>query len=238
MTEGPLGRFLELALSTRDLQGLYHCLQALGFTQAPTTDARTAGYAVFTDGRITLGLHEAATPTAAALVFVRPELRALATALTVRGIELQSLQLDDGAPHELTLQDPDGQTLCLREARTFSTPHIERAADPGWFTELMLPVTELPVAIAFWEALGFVHLGEERTPWPHAVLTSDTLNLGLYPRQRLDRPGLLFQSESVSDVQRRFEHSGLPTRRFTDSGVELLNAHLPDGTPLWVASDV
>jgi len=140
MTAGPLGRFLELALPAPDLLAAWHALHGLGFAEANTTDARPTGYAAFSDGRVALGLHQQGC-SEAELVFVRPGLAAVATALAAAGLEPTEQRLGEDAAHELAFRLPGGPAVRLLEARTCPPPQGGPAAATGWFVELMLPVT-------------------------------------------------------------------------------------------------
>ena len=236
MTAGPLGRFLELALPAPDLLATWHALHGLGFAEAPTTDARPAGYAAFSDGRVALGLHQQATVPE--LVFVRPGLQQAAASIAVAGLEPTEWKLGENTAHELAFLLPGGPGVRVLEARTFSPPSPGVSAATGWFTELMLPVTDPSAAANVLEALGFVCLGEEAAPVPHLALTSDTLNVGLYRHRALQRPGLLFQTSELAALQVAAERAGLDALPAPD-GVEanLLLLRLPEGTPLWIMLD-
>ena len=236
MTAGPLGRFLELALPAPDLLATWHALHGLGFAEATTTDARPAGYAAFSDGRVALGLHQQATVPE--LVFVRPGLQQAAASMAAAGLEPNEWKLGEDTSHELAFLLPGGPRVRVLEARTFSPPSSSTAAATGWFTELMLPVADPLAAAAVLEALGFVCLGEEAAPVPHLALTSDTLNVGLYRHRALQRPGLLFQTSELAALQVAAARAGLDALPVPD-GVEgaLLLLRLPEGTPLWIMLD-
>jgi catechol 2,3-dioxygenase-like lactoylglutathione lyase family enzyme len=68
-----LGRFLEFSLPTSDIQASLDFYSRLGFSQAEVGDAWPHPYAVVTDGRITLGLHQEAIP-APSMTFIKPDL--------------------------------------------------------------------------------------------------------------------------------------------------------------------
>lgn len=237
MNEGPLGRFLELALPLQDLLPTYQFLGALGFTEARAGDAHAHRYAVFTDGRISLGLH--GREGTHGLVFVRPALRTavaqLESAVEAGGQALDMVDLDDERLHRVAFADPDGLAVEVLEARTFSPPVVDAASRLGWFSEVMLPVQSAAAAAAFWEPLGFVAFGEEQLPFAHLALTSDTLDLGLYETRALDRPGLLFRAPDLAAVAAGLGQAGVdtvPPPRGAPAGMLCLRS--PDGTPLWV----
>ena len=209
MSDGPIGRFLELALPAPNLLDVWQSLRTVGFAEAVTTDARPEGYAVVGDGRCVLGLH--ANLAAAELVFVREQpLYEWPTALPLRVIE----------------------------ARTFSPLAVDAPPPLGWFREVMLPVDVAEEAACWWESLGFVCLGEEPSPLPHLALTSDTLNLGLYDTGLLSRVGLLFEHPEPAAVRPLLELAGLSVRRTPRSApAASVVFDLPEGTPVWVVPE-
>jgi hypothetical protein len=234
VTEGPLGRFLELALPAPDLLATWHALHGLGFAEATTTDARPNGYAAFSDGRMALGLHQQGC-SEIELVFVRPGLQAAATALLAAGLEPTEQRLSEDSAHELAFRLPGGPAVRLLEARTFSPPLVTTAFATGWFVELMLPCPHPQATAQALEGLGFVCLGEEALPLPHLALTSDTVNLGLYQHPALARPGLLFQTNDLTALQLAVERAGLdPQPSPAGLHADVLCLRLPEGTPLWV----
>ncbi len=238
MTAGPLGHFLELALPAPDLLAAWHALHGLGFVEATTTDARPTGYAAFSDGRVALGLHQGGC-SEVELVFVRPGLQAAATALAAAGLEPTEQRLGEDAVHELAFRLPGGPAIRLLEARTFSPPAVTAAVATGWFVELMLPAANPLATAQTLEALGFVCLGEEALPLPHLALTSDSVNLGLYPPRVLPRPGLLFQTSDVAMLRLAADRAGLDELPVPNGmQAEMLCLCLPEGTPLWVLREV
>ncbi len=57
-----LGRFLEFSLATPDVRASLDFYTRLGFSEAEVGEAWPHPYAVVTDGRICLGLHQQAMP--------------------------------------------------------------------------------------------------------------------------------------------------------------------------------
>ena len=82
-----LGRFLEYSLPTPDIQASLDFYTRLGFSQADVGEAWSHPYAVVTDGRIYLGLHQEAV--APALTFVKPELLKNLEILEARGLDFE-----------------------------------------------------------------------------------------------------------------------------------------------------
>lgn len=199
-----LGRFLEYAVEAPDLLAALDFYQRLGFSQAQVGEAWPHPYAVVSDGRICLGLHAAALP-GPSLTFVRPNVLAQLDALERSGIEIELRHLGNDVFNELGWREPGGHRIRLVEARTFSP--VKRAPTAtslcGYFQEIALPATEPAAAKDFWEKLGFVGLEEPDAPLPHIVCTSDSIDIGLYPRAHLSAATLLFE---VADLGAALEH--------------------------------
>ncbi len=231
-----LGRFLEVSLPAPRTLESWQFYQSLGFASATVGEIWAHRYAVVTDGRITLGLHDAPLegPT---LSYVLPDLARHLGGLGHAGIRFDSQVLGDDAFNEARFATPAGQHARLVEARTFSPPEGARPSALGWFEEYAIPVADLERARDFWERLGFVTAAEESEPWPHLSLTSDTLDLGLYLTRELEAPTLVFSAEHLDPVRARLTEIGLePERRLPrslDPATHLLLV-APEGTNLLV----
>ena len=208
-----LGRFLEVSVATTDARASLEFYESLGFSQALVGDVRDHAYAVVSDGRLCLGLHERDMPSPT-LTWVRSDLARHAAELQALGIELLRRQLDEESFHELEFQDPAGQTVALIEARTFSPPAGEalRASQLGYFEEIGIPTPDRERSSAFWESLGLVTFDPEERPLPKVVAAASGLNIGLYDPE-LSRPVLTFSHPEVGQ-----QISGLRERghRFLD----------------------
>lgn len=192
-------RFLEISVACDDiLQSLVH-YRALGFAELLTGDAWDHPYAVVSDGRICIGLHnrEMASP---ALSFVLP---GLANALTSGlGDTLKSDYVYTGEEqfHRAGFSDPCGHPFVLLEARTFSPPNMPDTGSSllGYFDGYALPCAHLAASVKCWESLGFVALEEQEKPYPQVILTSDNLNLILHQNQQLREPALIYRDEGLA----------------------------------------
>jgi hypothetical protein len=69
-----LGRFLEVSVQAADVQASVEFYESLGFVQATVGDALTHPYAVVTDGRLYIGLHDWQLPSPI-LTWVLPDVR-------------------------------------------------------------------------------------------------------------------------------------------------------------------
>ena len=231
-----LGRFLELSVPAPRILDSWHFYQRLGFASATVGEIWSHRYAVVSDGRIALGLHdiELEGPT---LSYVLPDLGQRIAALEAAGIEFDSRVLGNEAFNEARFATPAGQHARLIEARTFSPPEHPKPSVLGWFEEYALPTIELAVSRGYWEALGFVTVTEATTPWPQLSLTSDSLNIGLYHTRELKAPALVFSLEDLAPLRARLDELGLEPStnlpRSLDPASHLMLI-APEGTQLLV----
>jgi catechol 2,3-dioxygenase-like lactoylglutathione lyase family enzyme len=229
-----LGRFLEFTARPPRILESWQFWQALGFTPATVGETWSHGYAVVTDGRLHVGLHDAEVPHRA-LTWVRPELARHLPMLEAAGVEFSARRLTDDDFHEAAFEDPDGQCLRLVEARTYSPPASTPASKLGWFEECLLPVRDLERARAWWEALGFVATEAGAAPWPHYALTSDTLNVGLCRTGEFDSPVLRFVHDDVRALRESLGATGIEPESRLPRALdprEFLLVIAPDGTHL------
>ena len=229
------GRFHELSISTTDIRASLDFYERLGFWQAPTGDAWPHPYAVVTDGRAVLGLHEA--PEFSALTFIHPDLAAVADSLSAAGVRLSLRQTDPEVFNRIDFSDPAGQKIRMLAARTFSPalPAVEEGAACGYFGHYGMPARD-PLAVAsFWEPLGFVAMPPQTDPYAHQSLTSDGIDLALHAPQLLPAPALVFCEEAMRWKIDRLRALGVPfdsvlPRELAMEGAALLEA--PEGTLL------
>jgi catechol 2,3-dioxygenase-like lactoylglutathione lyase family enzyme len=234
-----LGRFLEFSLATRDIQASLDFYGKLGFSEAQVGETWSHPYAVVTDGRIHLGLHQAGMehPT---LTFVKPELLKHVEQLEVRGIEFEYQHLGNDVFNEVAWRDPDGHLLRLIEARTFSPTKRSgtQTSHCGYFVEVALPSESLELGKAYWENLGFVGMDEPDGRLPHVTCTSDFIDIGLYEPNSLRRAGLRFEVDDVAATLKTIGAGGVPPAKdavLKGAYGALLLA--PEGTPILLVAD-
>ncbi len=203
-----LGRFLEYSLAAPDIRASLDFYTKLGFSQAEVGEAWQHPYAVVTDGRICLGLHQQAI-AAPSMTFVKPGLLKYLGTLETLGIEFEFRHLGGNVFNEIGWRDPSGQLLRLIEARTFSPRRVPSASQCGYFVEIALPAPRLDAAKAFWEVFGFVGLDEPDGPMPHVSCTSDYIDLGLYDPAQLRKPTLKFEVDDVGGTLARLAEIGV-----------------------------
>jgi catechol 2,3-dioxygenase-like lactoylglutathione lyase family enzyme len=231
-----LGRFLEISVSTPSILESLSFYEALGFQQLATGDIWPYPYAVITDGRLFVGLHQQsiASPT---LTFARAELAQQRVRLHALGIVPDREHLGSDSFNELSFHDPNGQHIKLLEARTFSPVDIAATFSSrcGYFVEYAMPVREFAAAREFWEQLGFIAMEEESQPFNRLSLTSDYLNLGLHRSRALRKPVLVFEGPDMRERLSHLKERGFElSDEIPDSLAEHSNALLiaPEGTRL------
>jgi catechol 2,3-dioxygenase-like lactoylglutathione lyase family enzyme len=234
-----LGRFLEVSVATMDIQASLDFYGRLGFSQTPVGEAWLHPYAVVTDGRICIGLHEReiASPT---LTFVRPDLLGHLAELERRALPLQYRRLGGDVFNEVAFFDPCGYTIRLIEARSFS-PSRRRSTEfshCGYFEEIALPCADPPAAKRFWEDCGFVGMEETGAWLPHISCTSDTIDIGLYDARQLRHATLRFDAPDISALSSRLAVAGIEPAALpaplAPQGAVLLIA--PEGTHIMMAN--
>jgi catechol 2,3-dioxygenase-like lactoylglutathione lyase family enzyme len=227
-------RFHEVSVTTPDIRASIDFYEALGFSQAPTGDAWSHPYAVVTDGRIVLGLHQA--PDFDAITFIHPDLSQAAGSLDDSGVHLALRQTDPEVFNQIGFTDPAGQRVRMVAARTFSPADRVPGRDSacGYFAHYGMPARDPVATGAFWEHLGFVALPQVEEPYPHLGLTSDGINLALHAPRLLPAPVLVFCAEDMAANigrlrQAQVAEAALP-RGLAPDGNALLEA--PEGTLL------
>jgi catechol 2,3-dioxygenase-like lactoylglutathione lyase family enzyme len=235
-----LGRFLEFSLATPDIRASLDFYTRLGFSQAEVGEAWSHPYAVVTDGRICLGLHQAAIP-APSLTFVKPDLLKHLEALEELGLEFEFRHLGNDVFNEVGWFDPTGQLVRLIEARTFSPSKriVTDTSRCGYFLEIALPTPNLEASKAYWEQFGFVGMDEPDDRWPHVSCTSDYIDLGLYHPAHLRRSTLRFEVDDVGGTLARLAEIGISPAGEIPPPLRKMPAAVliaPEGTPILLSS--
>jgi hypothetical protein len=234
------GRFLEISVHAPEILDSIAFYESLGFQQAVTNETWSHPYAVMTDGRLFIGLHQQAIHLSTAgptLSFVQADLAQHAHSLRQLGIVFDREHLSSDSFNELSFHDPNGQHIKLLEARTFSQPNLDVSfsSSCGYFVEYGIPVREFSPARDFWEQLSFVAMEEETTPFSRISLTSNYLNIGLHRSRAIRQPLLVFEDPEMRERLTHLKERGIDlSDEMPDSLDEHHNAVLiaPEGTRL------
>jgi len=235
-----LGRFLEFSLATPDIQASLDFYTRLEFSQAEVGEAWSHPYAVVTDGRICLGLHQAAIP-APSVTFVKPGLLKHLGSLEELGVEFEFRHLGNDVFNEVGWFDPTGQLVRLVEARTFSPSKriVTDTSRCGYFLEIGLPAPDLEALKTYWEQFGFVGMDESADRLPHISCTSDYIDLGLYDPAHLRRSTLRFEVDDVGGTLARLAEVGISPAGEIPPPLRQMPAAVliaPEGTPILLSS--
>jgi hypothetical protein len=231
-----LGRFLELSVAAPDIRASLDFYLELGFSSAEVGDAWPHPYAVVTDGRICIGLHQTALP-APSLTFVKPHLLKYLDVLEQKSIEFEFRRVGNDVFNEVGWFDPTGQLIRLIEARTFS-PSKRPAHDTsrcGYFLEIAFPAADRESAKNYWEDFGFVGMEESSDRMPHISCTSDFIDLGLYHPGDLRRATLRFEVDDVGEALAHLADKGVVPNGEVPPGLRSAPAAMvvaPEGTPI------
>ncbi len=231
-----IGKFLEFSLTTQDIQASLDFYGRLGFSQAEVGEAWTHPYAVLTDGRVCLGLHQEPA-FAPSTTFVKPDLLRHVDALVERGLKFEICRLGNDVFNEVGWLDPSGHLIRLLEARTFS-PSKRSTIDTslcGYFVEMALPSPSLEEAKRHWEQFGFVGMDEPEAVLPHVSCTSDTVDVGLYHPEHVGEPTLLFEVDDLREAVARLGDVGITGSGRVPAPLRRIDAALlraPEGTPI------
>lgn len=231
-----IGRFLEFSVHAPNVLASLEFYEQLGFSQATTGEAWPYPYAVVTDGRLGIGLHQRELQQSPLLSFVLPDLYEHLDAIESLGIEILNRRLGSDVFNEATFETSGGQLVRLLEARTYSP--VDRAAGEtsrlGWFEEFVIPVADVKAAEQFWERLGFIPAEQSEEPFPHVGLTSDSLDVALVAAGTLSRPALMFTDSAMSARIRALADKGAEFSRLPGKLDPTLHALIvaPEGTQL------
>jgi catechol 2,3-dioxygenase-like lactoylglutathione lyase family enzyme len=231
-----LGRFLEFSIATPDIRASLDFYGKLGFSHAQVGEAWAHPYAVLTDGRICLGLHQEPSFESSA-TFVKPDLLKHLNGLERLGLEFAFRRLANDVFNEIGWLDPSGHLIRLVEARTFS-PSKRQTIDTsscGYFLEIALPAQNMSHAKSHWEQFGFVGMDEPDAILPHISCTSDTIDIGLYEPAHLQEPTLLFEVDNFSEALARLDAIGITANGRLPAPLRQMRAAMltaPEGTAI------
>lgn len=204
-------RFLEVSVTSPDLEESLSFYRTIGFTELAAADTWPTGYAVVSDGALTIGLHEQPLD-GPRVTLVLPELRRAALQLG-DDPRLVSMRIDPDSFNEVVLRDDDQHTLWLLEARTFS-PASESPGRSRFGTalELTLPVRDTLASAQFWAPWSRASLAVVEQPRMHMRLAIDTLHIGLSEQARGREPMVAWHVADVAGLGVALDRIGYPLK--------------------------
>lgn len=230
-----MSRFLEFAVATEDILESLAFYRQLGFTELPTSDGISRGYAVVSDGRIAIGLHEP-TDALPSLRLVQSNVRRLVIDLATQNVEFTAVHIGEDELHRASLIGPFGNTVTWIEARTFSPPDADTPSSAlGRFVELTLSVGELIEAARFWAPFADNVIGEADDP-PHMRMQIGTAAIGLCEKGGFAEPALTFIIEDRIRLTECAERYGFDLQPAPNAADTFL-LYAPEGTVLAVRNE-
>ena len=234
-----LGQFLEFSVRAASITSSLNFYRSLGFKDLPVGDILHGPYAAIGDRDIAIGLHEHVAD-GPVLTFVRQDLQNYLRAFKRRGIEFSFAHVDDDQFHEAGFTGPNGQTIKLIEARTWSpgtwTAHSVTAC--GHFLEFSMSTPAAEEDAVFWERLGLERVDEGREPQRWIRLAGCGIAIGLHERAAF-RNAISFGCESLAARVEYLEAKGVSSTRETPFAGHSRGAKLtaPEGTTLFVLEE-
>lgn len=229
-----IGRFLEFSIRTDDIVHSLHFYKSLGFTELEIGDVWPHKYAVVSDGVLSIGLHDRKF-NAPALTFVQPELARHARSMTDHGFDFSLMRLDEEVFNELHLNDRDGHTIMMLEARTFyGTDEYDNNSDCGTWFELTLPVRDAMRSARFWAPIAPVVLSMREEPTMHMRFDAGGIALGLSESIALHGPSLCFKCDDRDIIKNICKRHGFKTEKFPGFEGAFRAVQAPEGTCLYL----
>lgn len=229
-----LGRWLEYSVRCEDLLESLGFYRALGFQELAVGDVWPHGYAVVSDGDLCIGLHDRDFDSPS-LTFVQQNIQKHALAMQRLGFEFSLMKLDEDVFNELQFADPNGHSVSMIEARTFSLPP-ESAGDSlcGTFFELTLPAEDVLQAARFWAPLA-PHVKELREePTTHMRFDAEGVPLGLSESIALEGPALCFKCHDRDGLEAVIAQHGLRKQKFPGYEGAFVVLAAPEGSRLYL----
>jgi hypothetical protein len=229
-----IGKFLELSVRSSDILESLHFYKTLGFEELDIGEVWPHKYAVVSDGVLSIGIHDREFDAPAA-TFVQPELAKHARSMTDHGFDFNLMRLDEDVFNELHLNDRDGHTIMMLEARTYYGADEDNndSICGSWF-ELTLPVRDSMQSARFWAPVAPVVLDMREEPTMHMRFDAGGIALGLSESIALHGPSLCFKChdrEAIADV---CEHHGFATEKFPGFEGAFRAIKAPEGTCLYL----
>ncbi len=228
------GRFLEFSVRAPDILDSLAFYRILGFRELESADVWRHKYTVVSDGALNIGLHDR-TFDSPSLTFVQPELAKHARSMSDAGFDFSFMRLDEDVFNEIGLNDRDGHSVTMLEARTFHAgdDNDDDSACGAWF-ELTLPVRDALRGARFWGPVARVMLDMREEPTPHLRFDAGGMSLGLSESIALDGPSLCFKCRDKESVMSIVRLHGLEHERFPGFEGAFLALKAPEGTMLYL----
>lgn len=229
-----IGQYLEFSVRTSDILESLAFYKSLGFAELESADVWPHKYAVVSDGVLSIGLHDREFDSPA-VTFVQPELAKHARSMNDHGFHFRLMRLDEDVFNELQLDDRDGHSIMMLEARTYhGGDESDNDSMCGTWFELTLPVRDAMRSARFWGPVAPVVLSMREEPTMHMRFDAGGIALGLSESIALDGPSLCFKCHDREAVQAICKQHGFKTKKFPGFEGAFRAIQAPEGTCLYL----
>jgi len=233
-------RFLEYSIPVDNVLHSMQFFQELGFKSLITNDIRSYPYAVITDGRCFIGLHERSEfnklGQAPRFSFVHDEIAPIVRYLGDNNYQLINSQLDEDQFQQTIFRSPTDTVINILAARTFSLPSTDERKNSflGHFKGFVVPTSNVQNCVNFWESLELLvlPLPDEQT----VSISANRLNMLLVENSTHRLPGLFFEHVQPEALFPLFSRLGL-TLEVGENNMVLgseFRFKTPDGLHVWI----
>ena len=221
-----LGHSAEIRLAVRNLAESAAFYQQLGFRRVGGEDTAPR----FHDGVLTIVLagEPGKTPV---LTYATTERAGTVAALKAAGIEVS--ESEGGASFE----DPNGLTICLRDAPLAFSGARGSFNKCGDFVGLAVPVKDLAASVAFWMQFGFERLSRGILPYPWEIVFDCIVPVALHQCGDFATPHLSYCSPDAAERIAGLKEDGLTFHDETRNEQGVVNGGTliaPDGQRIFV----
>ena len=229
-----IGRFLEFAVRTTDIQDSLHFYKLLGFTELETADVYGHKYAVVSDGELSIGLHDCEFD-APAITFVQADIAKHARSMTDHGFDFRLIRLEEDVFNMVGFRDLDGHSITMVEARTYNMDEeAENDSLCGSWFELTLPVRDTVRAARFWAPIAPTLLEMREEPTMHMRFDATGVSLGLSESIALAGPSLCFRCRDIESLFAQLDTQGFRYEKFPGYEGAFAAIRAPEGTILYI----
>ena len=237
-------RFLEYSVPCDNVLETLGFFQELGFTALPTNDIWNYPYAVITDGRCFLGLHEKnyfeQLTNQPRMSFVHEEIKLVTDFLRDNSFSILKSSISEDEFQHTICKGLNQADINIVAARSFSPPPKENRKDSllGYFRGIVMPTANLEKSFKFWEQMGMLVM---ETANENAIsVSANHLNMLLVDDDNHKIPGLLFEHPKPEELLEPFANLGI-NPEVSDQCLVLNSEYLiktPNGVNVWVKREV
>jgi predicted lactoylglutathione lyase len=233
-------RFLEYSIACESVLHTLEFFQQLGFTPLPTNDIRDYAYAVITDGRCFLGLHEKNSfekiSDQPRLSFVHDDIPPIVKHLNNNSITVLQADLAEDEFQQTVFKGPNHSIVNILAARSFSPPPRENYKDSvlGYFRGIVSPTTRLDKSTEFWEQMGLLVM--PTLDDDVVAVSSNQLTMLLVDNDEISEPGVIFEHPKPESLFPHFSRYGI-NLEVSEQHMILESEYLlkaPNGLHIWV----